>query len=380
MTKKKLIYFVTEDWYFLSHRLPMARAGMAAGFDVAVIANVGSKREAIEAAGVRVIPFALQRRSLNPFTALRQVWALRRIYKNEKPDLAHHIALKPVLFGSLAAWLAGVPRVLNAFAGLGVIFETDIRLARVLRPALTAAFYLLLRRPGYWTLFQNDDDRTKLIDLGICDVDRAVVIRGSGVDVARYPLLPFPPTPPFICVMAGRMIDAKGLSVLQAAFEAIRDLAPHIKLWLCGQPDPANPGSWDEARLRAWCDDNPNVTWMGQQSDMALIWPRGHVALQPSLGGEGLPKSLLEAGACARAMIATDVPGCREVVQQGRNGFLIPKDDSRALYGAILYMADHLKDCAAMGLESRKIVEADLSAEAVSEQTEELYRRIVFHT
>lgn len=371
-----LIYFVTEDWYFLSHRLPMARAAQQAGLSVAVIANDSGKRAAIEQAGIRFIPFTLQRRSLNPFTALKQVFALRRIYKREKPALVHHIAMKPVLFGSLAAWMAGVPRVVNAFAGLGVIFETDIRLARILRPVLIASFYMLLRRRGFWTLFQNEDDRKKLIDLKICDPDRSVIIRGSGVEIERYPVLPFPPQPPFICVMAGRMIDAKGLPTLRDAFDAIRDIAPHIKLWLCGQPDPANPGSWDEARLNAWCADNPNVIWKGHQKDMAVIWPQAHVALQPSWGGEGLPKSLLEAGACARAMIATDVPGCREVVQQARNGFLVPPRDSRALYGTILYMADHLKDCAAMGLESRKIVQADFSAETVTEQTEELYRRI----
>jgi glycosyltransferase involved in cell wall biosynthesis len=296
---KKLIYFVTEDWYFLSHRLPMARAAMSAGFEVAVIANVGASKAAIEAAGVRVIDFPLQRRSLNPFVALKQVFAVTKIYTDEKPDIVHHIALKPILFGSIAATLAKVPRVVNAFAGLGVIFETNIPVALVLRPVLVAMFSLTLKRQGFWTLFQNKDDRDRMIALKIADPDRAIIIRGSGVDVDQYAVTPLPDTPPFICVMAGRMIAAKGLETLQAAFEILRGQGVRINLWLCGQPDPGNPASWNAARLQQWGRDNPNVTWKGQQNDMQAIWAQAHLALQPSFGGEGRQNRCLRRGPAA---------------------------------------------------------------------------------
>ncbi|MDB5490601.1 MAG: Lipid carrier : UDP-N-acetylgalactosaminyltransferase / Alpha,3-N-acetylgalactosamine transferase [Micavibrio sp.] len=374
---KKLIYFVTEDWYFLSHRLPMARAAMSAGFDVSLITNIGASRAAIETAGIRVIAFPLQRKSLNPFVALKQIFALTRIYTDEKPDLVHHIALKPILFGSIAATLANVPRVVNAFAGLGVIFETNVPVALILRPLLVVLFSLTMKRRNFWTLFQNRDDRDRMIALKIADPERSVIIRGSGVDVDAYAVTPLPPAPPVICVMAGRMIAAKGLEALQGAFEILRRQDTRIQLWLCGQPDPANPGSWNAARLQQWSRDNPNVIWKGQQTDMQSIWAQAHIALQPSLGGEGLPKSLLEAGACGRPMIVSDVPGCREVVEEGRNGHLVQPGDALALSEKILKLAGDLPACAEMGLESRKIVEGDLSAAAVMAQTQMLYMRIM---
>lgn len=376
MTGGTLIYFVTEDWYFLSHRMPMARAAISAGFNVAVITNVSTKRNEIEAAGIRVIPFPLQRKSLNPFTAVKQIMFLARIYRSEKPDMVHHVALKPVLFGSLAAWIANVPRVLNAFVGLGVIFNTDIVQARILRPILVFLFRILLRRRGFWTLFQNRDDMGRMLGLGVCDPARTVVIRGSGVDIDRYAVHPLPPAPPFICVMAGRMIESKGLPTLQACFEILREQSPHVRLWLCGQPDPGNPGSWNAARLNAWCHNNPNVIWKGHQDDMSVIWPQVHLALQPSYGGEGLPKALLEAGACGRAMVASDISGCREVVEHGRNGFLVEQANAQALADAITAVASDLALCATMGVESRKIIERDLSSTAIGREISALYLKI----
>jgi glycosyltransferase involved in cell wall biosynthesis len=373
----KLIYLVTQDWYFFSHRLPMARAAIRAGFDVAVITNVDKHKFAIEEAGVRVIPFAFDRKSLNPITALLQISKLIEIYRAEKPDLVHHIALKPILFGSIAAMVARVPHVLNAFAGLGVIFHSNIFQARIIRPFLIPAFRFLLKCPGSWLLFQNKDDRAKMEALGLTTPERTVIIRGSGVDLDHYPVTPMPEQPPFICIFAGRMIDSKGLPTMQAAFEILEVHAPHIRLWMYGKPDSGNPGSWDQARIHGWDKNHPTVTWKGHREDMAEIWPLGHVAVLPAWGGEGLPKALLEAAACARPIIASDVSGCREVVEQGRNGLLVPPGDAEQLAAAILEMSLKPERCEAMGLESRKIVEGDLSAEAVSRNTEALYRRIV---
>lgn len=373
----KLIYLVTEDWYFLSHRLPMAQAALREGFDVAVITNISDGQAAIEAAGIRVIPLSLERKNLNPLTALRQIMALIKVYKTEKPDLVHHVAMKPMLYGSIAAVFAKVPHVLNAFAGLGVVFNTDIPLARMIRPFLVLAFRLLLKRPGFWTLFQNKDDQARMQQFGVINPDRTVIIRGSGVDVARYTVAPLPPLQPFICIYAGRMIDTKGLPTMREAFEILELKAPHIRLWMYGKPDAANPGSWNESRVHEWDINHPTVKWKGHSEDMAAIWPMAHLALQPSWGGEGLPKSMLEAGACGRAMIVSDVPGCREVVEPGRNGLLVPPGDAERLAAAILEIASEPQRCAAMGLESRKIIEENFSAERVSHEISALYRRIM---
>ena len=171
------------------------------------------------------------------------------------------------------------------------------------------------------------------------------------------------------------MISIKGLSTLKDAFEVLRKKAPNIKLWLCGIPDEGNPESWTVDQLRSWEQENSNVIWKGYCKDMVGIWARAHCALQPSWGGEGVPKALLEAGACGRAMVATDVPGCRDVVSDGDNGFLVPARDARALAQAIADIASNPARCEAMGRESRKIIEdKGFSAAAVQARTATLYR------
>ncbi len=377
MKKPKLIFVVTEDWYFLSHRMPTVRGAQAAGYDVAVITSDGTARAAIESQGVRVIPFSFDRRSLKAGQAVKQMQALARIYRAEKPDLVHHIAMKPILFGSIAAWQAKVPRVINAFAGLGYVFSADTALARTVRLFLVPAFRMLLQRPGSVVLFQNDDDRQLLQKLGALPRDnrRTVLIRGSGVETDKLHVMPQPQTADFICAFAGRMIGIKGLPTMQDAFARLRQDAPHIKLWLCGQPDPGNPGSWTQEQIDQWTRDNPNVIYKGH-ANMADIWAQSHVALQPSYGGEGIPKALLEAAACGRAIIATDVPGCREVVAEGQNGFLVPPRDAALLAERILLLSRDLELCARMGLASRALVEGDLSAQAVTEKTRALYTNL----
>jgi glycosyltransferase involved in cell wall biosynthesis len=373
-----LIFFVTEDWYFYSHRLPMARAAQAAGMDVAVVTNVKDHGELIEKAGVRVIPLRLDRRSLNPFAALSQIAAVTKIYRRERPALAHHIAMKPVLFGALAALFAGVPRVVNAFAGLGYVFSARSPLARILRLFLIALFALVLKRRGSWLLFQNPDDLALFEKYRLVKPGRARIIRGSGVDLAAYPQSPLPPDADgVICVFAGRMIGIKGLQTLKEAFALLAARGSRARLWLCGRPDPANPGSWTEAQLQEWVAGSDNVEYLGQ-ADMAEIWKKAHIAVQPSYGGEGVPKSLLEAAACGRAIVASNVPGCREVVREGVNGYLVPPRNAEALAGRVAQIAGfgygQLRE---MGQRSRELVEKDMSATAVTAQTEAFYREVL---
>lgn len=378
MKKPKLIYLVTEDNYFYSHRLPMAQAALRCGFEVAVITNVKKHGERIEAQNIRVIPLSLERRSLNPLKALGHIAQLCRIYRQERPDIVHHIAMKPVLYGSIAACLSAVPVVINAFAGLGYLFTADSKLARILRLVLFPLFRLTLRRPACRLLLQNDDDLALLRKLRMVPKDekKITVIRGSGIDTAHFSVQPLPSAQPdIICAFAARLIGIKGLPTLQDAFEILKAKAPHIKLWLCGTPDPGNPGSWTAEQVAAWAQANPNIIPKGHCSDMHAIWSHAHMALQPSYGGEGVPKALLEAAATGRAIIATDVPGCRDMVREGRNGHLVPARDEQGLAQAIMDVARDPARCAAMGLESRRLVEeGGFSADAVTAETERLYK------
>lgn len=375
--KKKLIFVVTEDWYFYSHRLPMVRAAQRAGFDVSVITNVDQHRKQIELLGIHVIPLAMERRSLNPLKALAKINELRKIYVLEKPDLVHHIAMKPVLFGSIASWLAGVPRVLNAFAGLGYVFYDSGAKAKLLKFFLLPFFRFVLKRKGRWLLMQNTDDLALLEGYKLTPEGKTSVIKGSGVDLNDYAVTPLPDTANgFICAFAGRMIGIKGLETLQQAFYMLKDSAPHVKLWLCGTPDPANPGAWTEERLQAWGQE-PNVEYKGHCTNMPEIWAGSHFAVQASYGGEGVPKSLLEAASCGRAIVTTLSPGCREMATDGINGYLVPVRDAKALAAAIEKVAQDAEKCAQMGRASRALVEKEFSADVVSQKTEALYRKMM---
>lgn len=376
----KLIYLVTEDHYFYSHRLPMARAAQRAGFDVAVIANIGSHEEAIAHEGIRVIPLSLERGSLNPFKALRHIAQIHHIYRREKPDLVHHIAMKPVLYGSVAAGTAGVPVVINAFAGLGYLFTSDHLLARALRMPLIPLFRIVLKRKGSYLLLQNRDDLTLLRRYGMVPEERVAVIGGSGVDMERCAPQPWPEAQPDgwrLCVFAGRMIEIKGLATLKDAFALLQKRGVRLKLWLCGQPDPGNPEAWTESDIGQWVANSDNVAYKGHCGDMVSVWAQAHMAVQPSWGGEGVPKSLLEAASCARPIVATDVPGCRDVVEEGKNGLLVPPRDAEALAAALERLAGE-SDASLMdrGAESRRLIgRKAFSADAVSRLTEALYRR-----
>lgn len=373
--KAKLLFVVTEDWYFYSHRLPMARAAQRAGCEVGVVTAVKDHRSLIEAEGIKVIDLQMERRNLNPFKALVHIGKLAAIYRREKPAIVHHIAMKPILYGSIAAWITGVPRIINAFAGLGYVFSEKTGLAGILRPILLFLFRLFLKRKNSYVLLQNKDDYVLLEGQKLLVAERTKIVRGSGIDLDKYKMQSFQsPDPDFICVFAGRMIGIKGLPAMKEAFALLAGSRPDVKLWLCGRPDPENPGSWTEEQLQEWMAENPNVIWKGHCGDMKAVWGQSHLALQPSYGGEGVPKSLLEAAACGRAIVATDTPGCREMVEEGKNGFLVPPRDARALSESIAALADDPALCGLMGEHSRKIVESDLSAENVSKAVEDLYR------
>lgn len=374
--RKSLFYLVPNDAYFFTHRLPMARAAMEAGFSVTLVTGSESRRAAIEAQGIRVIvnPF-LTPGGMNIWREARAATDLVWTYRLQRPHIAHHITIKAILYGSFAAWLARTPHVVNAFAGLGYIFVSEAPLARSLRLLLFPFLKILMGRKGFVTLFQNPDDRKTLQDLGLARAETSLVIPGSGVDPAVLPALPLPPVENgTICVYAGRMIGIKGLETLKEAFALLAQKTPDITLWLCGAPDPANPGSWSREDLRRWERDAPNVRWLGPQEDMAEIWAQAHIALQPSYGGEGIPRALLEAACCARPIVASDVPGCREAVEHGKSGILTPPRDAAALAAAIEVLARDPQRMRVFGVMGRRLIEErGLSAAAVTEKTREMY-------
>jgi glycosyltransferase involved in cell wall biosynthesis len=363
----KLLFVVTEDWYFVSHRLPLAVAAQAAGYDVAVATRVGRHADVIRNAGIRLIPFSLSRRGGNP---LREVVGLWRLYRREQPDLVHHVALKPVMFGALAAWLARVPVQVNAVAGLGWLFTTSSGIVRLARPALRWILARLLNRSHSLTIVQNPEDQALLESSGI-SAKRLRLIRGAGVDLqAFYPVNPAPG--PICIVLVARMLWDKGVGEFVEAAHILSKAGVNARFVLVGDPDPANPASVPESTLRSWHGQH-GVEWWGRREDMPGVLQAAHIACLPSYR-EGLPKTLLEAAACGLPIVTTDAPGCREVVRDGVNGLLVPVRDADALAAALRKLIDDAELRRRMGEQSRLRAETEFGMETVITQTLVVYR------
>jgi glycosyltransferase involved in cell wall biosynthesis len=369
--RPRLLYVVTEDWYFLSHRLPMARAALQAGFEVHVATNIIAHRAEIERLGfvMHDIPFTRGRLSIH---ALRTIFELRRLYNALKPQIIHHVALQPIVLGGLAA-IGLSAFCLHAITGSGYVFTTASSKARFVRSIVAALLVRILNRPRTMVLVQNPDDRMLLLSLGV--KDRIVLIAGSGVDVARFK--PLPETAgPITIGFVGRLLEIKGIRTLMAAHKLLQARNVDVNLLIAGAPDPANPGSISQNELGQW-KSRSGVSFMGQVDDIEKVWSRAHIAVLPSQGGEGVPMSLLEAAACGRPLIATDVPGCREIVVSNKTGILVPVNDPEALAAAIekLFASAELR--LQFGEAARRLVAKRFSAEVVEQATKELYSRLM---
>lgn len=371
-TALRIVYLVTEDWYFVSHRLPMARAAKRAGFEVHVATRVLAHASAIEREGFVLHRLGWRRGSLNPLHLLSVMFEVRGLYRRIKPALAHHVALLPTIVGSVAA--LGLPLVcLNALAGLGFAFTSTTPKARLVRFAIRRLLKWLLNRKLATVLVQNPDDFVVLEALGVSG-DKMVRIGGSGVDTDKLTPLAEPPLP-ITAGFLGRLLADKGLPALIEAHALLAARGRRIDLLIAGGPDPANPASIPAATIAEW-QQRPGLTFLGHVDDVRAFWAKAHIAVLPSLR-EGLPLSLLEAAACGRPIVATNVPGCREIARPGVNAILVPPEDPAALANAFERLADdaELRQC--YGAAGRVMVESEFSHHRVGQQTVALYQSLL---
>ena len=363
---KKLLFLVTEDWYFCSHRLPLAMAAKAAGFDVTVATRVRKHGALIEEAGLRLVPFEMSRRGMNPVRELPTVFRLAALYRREKPDLVHHVAMKPVLYGSLAAKLANVKHVVNAIAGLGWLYTSGDRSKKIIRALVRGLFRWALK--GSEIIVQNPDDLNQLKAMGL---EQLHLIRGAGVDTQSFRPSDSPQGPP--CVMlVSRMLWDKGVGEFVAAARLLKREGIVGRFVLVGGHDSGNPAAIPESQLRSWKEEGV-VEWWGQQKNMANVLAQAHISCLPSSYREGIPKSLLEAAACGLPIVTTDAPGCREVVQNNVNGLLVPVKDSAALADAIKKLVLDPDLCRRMGMASREKAIKEFSQGYIIQQTLNVY-------
>jgi len=365
------MFVVTEDWYFCSHRLPLAQAAIKQGFDVSVATRVAEHGEQIRAAGISLIPFEMSRRGFNPFRELATFVQLAQLYRDQSPDIVHHVALKPVILGSLAAWIARVPTTVNAIAGLGYAFTSSDGVARILKSFIATALPRLLNRRGSRVIVQNPDDRNALREMGV-EQHRIALIPGAGVDPREFNIGE-EGAEPITVTLASRMIWDKGITAFVEAAEALKARFPDVRFVLVGRPDPGNPKAVPETQLSDW-HHRGVIEWWGYRADMPQVLRETHIVCFPSTYGEGVPKILIEAAASGKPIVATDIPGCREVVRHEESGYLVPPGEHGALVNALAELIGDAAKRKAMGLRGRELFERTFAMDQVIAATLAVYR------
>ncbi len=365
----RILYVVTEDWYFLSHRLPMARAAKAAGCEVHVVTRLKDGSADIEAEGFVAHGIPWKRGSLGG--SLSAILALRRLFRAVRPDIIHNVSVKPIVLGSIAS-LGLAPAVVNSLTGAGSLFIGTAWVSVPLRRAARFALSRMLRRNKSVTIVQNPDDDAFVQDLGVAPA-HIVLIPGSGVDTEKMVPLPEPQLP-ITAAYVGRMLADKGVLTLIQAFSRLTKRGVPMRLMLAGECDKENPSSLEPEQLRELVT-SLGILWLGHVSYIRDVWREAHFAVLASRR-EGLPKSLLEAAACGRAMVASDVPGCREIAIDGETALTVPVEDIEALTDAMAQMATDGDMRKKFAKAARQLVEHKFSADIVGSETVALYDRL----
>lgn len=369
----KLLIVDSEDWTFWFHRLSLALTVKATGAEVKLLTRCNDYAERIKEKGINIANVDFVRSSKLPFNDLANILKLRRTFKQYKPDIIHNVALKTILISSIAALGIKNVSVVNAFTGLGYVFSSQQFQARLIRFFIKPVFKYFAQRPNYWTIFQNPDDMQLFIAQGLAVSERSILIRGSGVDTNEFIPTPDANETPIV-MLASRMLWDKGIGEFVDAAKRAQLAGLKAKFVLVGDVDPDNPMSIPETTLKMWSDEG-YIEWQGHNSDMPKKLAMASIVCLPSYR-EGLPKVLLEAAAVGRPLIATDVPGCREIVKNNENGLLVELKNVDSLYNAIQQLVSNKDLREEMGRNSRSLVEAELSTDIINAQTIRFYKSL----
>ena len=368
-----LFIVVNEDRFFLSHRKEIAISAIAAGYDVTIVAKDTGRREEVEALGAKYINLPVNPTGMNLFQELKTFRFLWRLFRKERPDIVHNVGLKMMLWGGLAARLTHVPLLVSAVSGLGVMFSSEELsfYARVIIRVLRFSH----NRKNAFAIFQNGDDRKLFLDNKVVTSEQLFFTKGSGVDLKKYAYTPEPSGDKVSVIFTARMVKEKGIVTLIDAAELLRDkYEDKVEFWLCGGLSD-NPLAIKEDELRAMCDDK-YIKWLGHRTDVHELLMKSHIMAFPSYYREGVPKSLIEASAIGRPIITTDSVGCRDVVEDGINGYLIPIKDASTLADRLGKLFEDKELRVRMGLKSREFAERDFSIENVVNTHLEIYNKV----
>jgi glycosyltransferase involved in cell wall biosynthesis len=350
---KKLLFIVNVDWFFISHRLPIALAALKQGFEVHIACCITNKREILEVHGLIVHPLGISRSGVGLINEFKTFQQLYRVIKSLKPDVMHSVTIKPVLYGNMIARSLKVPVRVASISGLGYVFIADGIKARLFRLFISSLYKIALA--GVKTvIFQNTSDRDSLMQLGAIQSEQEVFIRGSGVALEHYPVVEEPNGNPTVMLVARLLVD-KGVEEFVAAAKMLKLIRPEVRMVLVGDIDNDNPKSITAVQLVEWIKENTIEHW-GYSLNIAETMSKANIIVLPSYR-EGLPKSLIEAAACGRAVITTDVPGCRDAIDVNVSGLLVPVKTVTPLKDAILKLIDDVELRNSFALAGRKLAE-----------------------
>lgn len=368
-----LLFIVNDPGFFLSHRLPVAKGAREAGYDVHVACMPGPAVEAIIKEGFEFHALPLSRSGRNPVEEFGLIFSIWKLLWRLKPEVLHLVTIKPVLYGGIAARLAPVKGVVMAISGLGFVFLSTGFKAALTRCVVSTFYRIALGKRNLRAIFQNPDDRDLLLDIGGLQPSKAVMIRGSGVDLSSYAALPEPEEVPVVCLAARLLLD-KGVVEFVEAAKFLKQRGVVARFQLIGDIDPGNPATVTSAQLEQWRKEGL-LELFGYRNDIAALFAQANIVALPSYR-EGLPKVLVEAAACGRAVVTTDVPGCRDAIDPGVTGLLVPVRDAQALADSLELLIKDPVLRKKMGKAGRELANQAFAIEQIVEQHMDVYRQL----
>lgn len=371
---RSVLFVVNDLGFFLSHRLPLALGAQKSGYRVAVATPDSDRVRELNNAGIEHVPVSMTRSGANPMSELRTVMQLARVIAQRKPDVLHLVTIKPVIYGGLAARIVRAKAVVYAIPGLGHVFASRGLFASVRRVMVRVAYKFALGHANSRAIFQNPDDLQTFVKHGLLPQGKTRLIPGSGVDPDEFDLPSIKHNEPPVVLLACRMLREKGVFEFIDAARIVKRLQPNVRFILAGDVDTGNPSSLTADELRG-AESEGVVEWLGFQTDIRGVLEQSTIACLPSYA-EGLPKSLIEAASCRRPIVTTNVPGCRDIVNDGRNGLLVPPRDAGPLAEAILKLVVNPGLARQMGEEGRAKVLSGFTVGSVVEQTARVYEEV----
>jgi len=374
LKQSRILFVFTEDWAFLSLFLDRAVAAKDAGYEVGVVVHCNKYEQTIKDYGLQVFPHNISRSGTNPLREISSILQMVKTFRSFRPTIIHLAALKPILIGSLASLFFPKSKIVNAPVGMGYIFSSSDRKARLLRPILRLVLRFVLGRKRTLTIIENSDDLQTLVDGKFVKKSQIILIRGTGVKLEDF--IPTPePAGQKVVLLVARMLRDKGVVEFVESARIIKRSHPDVNFWLVGDTDSGNPTSLSGEQIRAW-ESEGLVSWFGYREDVPQLLQQCHIVCLPSYR-EGFGKVLIEAGAAQRAVVTTNVPGCRESIENGCNGLLVEPRDSVALATALITLIDNEEMRTAMAAEGRHRVETQFSSDIINAQTLAVYKQVL---